>query len=272
MISSTNISFTDPEESVSSSTGEAIDLLQLEQESWDTDTGLVTRANMVRFVYSMFQALSGTSKHVIYPTTTSCGKDGDDLVTKIYAYPSSENLVFTLSATHGDLDFQSIEPLEKTQTLAFQGTSEETLSYPCHSIVSREVVGTAYDVEGNTVALSPTNISIEDTLVSLPTEVYAVVKVVYQTSRYVYKLTIPKRDSEENQYASTVYGYYTGGVTWLVVTEPNNIDSSSDSTCGFNLRFLPSEPDPVPLPTGTTNLVDTVDYCTQEITSTKLEE
>jgi hypothetical protein len=249
-------------------TEDSEELLVLEQEDWDQDTGLVTKANLARFIYSLLQSMT-TGNKVTFPLATDCGLEDGDLVTKIFAYPKVDGLVFTIAVTNGTLESQGIETITNTDLLSFQGTSEETLDYPCHSVISKEVKGGTFDSDKN--SLSEPEITIDGDTVSLSFSAYTAVKVVYETIRYVYKLTIPARDSTYNKYASVVYAYYSGGVVWLDVDEPDTLDDSEDSVCGYNIRWGPSPLPPIKHPGGTTNNVKTIDYCSQEVESEEIE-
>lgn len=235
------------------------DLLDLEQDSWESYVGRLTAANMVRYIRNM---LFGEAEDSYF----DCGLDGEGrCVTVIHAYPLTSDLGYRIYCSYGELGSGIITSFDETEIVEFQNSSTASVKYPCQRIVDREWLGTIYDSQDNPLAHPPIEINGKELIV--PEKIWGTVKLTYRVYRRSYGLTItPRADQIEGSYSAAVWAIYDGGIEYLVLSEPPGIDNySTDGRCGYsswtNVEFAPDEPPKHPA--GDFDKYIDIEYCTQ---------
>lgn len=241
--------------------------LTIEQKGWRPYTGYVTAANAVAFLGRM---LYGDQTENGWQESASCGFEGTDMVTGIYAYPWPANTPYQMAATYGLLSEGVREEIEQEEVLQFTLEDEASTRYPALRIVEAEVRGDLYDRNGGIVTLPPLTIG-EDRII-LPVRVYGSIRVKYLVARDTYILTVPRRDpgiTVENFYSSVVYGWGDGFGDWLTVEAPPGADEFAADSCGWTRSGSVSGPEDsynTPTAAGADRYIR-IDYCTREVRS-----
>lgn len=250
---------------VPASDREPRDLLQIEQDDWLPYTGVVTRAEMVRFVAAILYG-------GVYESRLECGLAGGAVVCAIRVYPRIPALAYQFSTSWGTLSERAVIEPEIEEIINFRLTDREEPSHPARSISSATWLAETYDSSGAVIPAPQLTIDGDSILAAVP--VYGAVRVTYTTERHDYLLTAPRRDDAvDNHFSAVVYGVYDGGINWLEVEMPPGIEgfeADADADCGWGsvdgaITTPDDEARPV-LPSGADRLT-VVDYCSQTVVS-----
>lgn len=240
-----------------------LDLLMIEQEDWQPYTGVVTRAELVRYLAS---ALYGER----YQSRVDCGMAAGAVVCAINVYPRVAGLAYQFHASHGTLSPRTVDMVEEEESINFTLTTEATPTHPPRSISSAEWLAECYDADG--VRVDPPPLTIDGGRLTIPAPVHGAVSVRYTTERHGYILSCQRRAAAlDNHYSAAVYGVYAGGINWLEIEMPPGIDTfelDPDAVCGWGSgRGTVTWPDgdPYPVADDPHSRHTEVDYCTQEI-------
>ena len=247
---------------VSRAASNPLDLLQLEQEDWKPYVGYITTSNMVRVIAEYLY-------NEDFGSSIECGIDGGSLITVVYAYPKVADLDYVLNISRGTISKRIVQEYTEETVLRFSLNDSASLKYPCGSVISTEWIGDTFAVRGEEVNNVTVNVTGQD--VQLSQKVRGRLKIKYKVLRHKYGVSIkPRKKSIENHFSSTVFGIYAGGLNYLVLSEPPNIDSfdtASEENCngGFGVTgSLSSEDDNLPDDMHrNANRVKVVEYCGQ---------
>lgn len=238
------------------------DLLLIEQEEWARTTGVVTTAEMLRYV-------SAFVYNQLYRGSTNCSMVDGRLVCTVNVYPRVSGLAYQLHASWGELSGPRGGLVEITEILNFTLTTEERVKYPCRSISAVRWLAECYDPSGAVVDAPA--LTIAGDAITIPAPVYGSVEVRYQTERYQHTLAIPRRDEAlEEMFTAAVYALYQGGLTWIEIDLPSSFDeATATERCGFSgtASVTWPEDDPRPVADNPYRRHTLVDYCSQTIIS-----
>lgn len=246
------------------SAGAPLDLLQIEQQSWDALTGKVTRAEMVRYLAAL---LDGTE----YRPLVDCGMVDGSVVCVVDVYPRRAGLVYQFHTSHGSLEGPTVSNEQVEESLSFRLDTEVTPQHPVRRIESVEWLSECYNAEGAIV--DAPQLTIDGEVITIPSPVYGSVTVKYRTERHSYILTAPRRETAiDDAYSAVVYGVYAGGLNWLVIEMPPGIeafeaDAEADCGWGSTASIKDDEEEPWPVEDGIHTRTTVVDYCSQTIIS-----
>lgn len=252
----------------SGQTPDPLDLLLIEQEAWRSSTGVVTKAELVRWLAARLYDRE-------YEERTDCGLVGGSVVCAIYVYPRVAGLLYQFRASWGTLSERSVAMETITETINFQLDAEVDPRYPAREIKSATWMDQTYDASG---AIIPNPaLTIQGGKITSTVPVYGAVEVRYTTERHAYMLTCPRREEAiDNNYSAVVYGLYAGGLNWLVLEMPPGIDAfeaDEDAECGWGSTVgsitAPDDED-WPVEDGLYERRTVVDYCTQLIASDRV--
>lgn len=238
------------------------DLLLIEQEEWARNTGVVTTAEMLRYV-------SAYVYNQLYASRTRCALQGGQLRCTVNVYPRVPGLVYRLHTSWGSLSGPSGGTVEITEILNYTLTTEERVQYPCREIRSARWLDVCYDPSGAVVANPALVIGDEAIVIAAP--VYGSVEVRYTTERYSYQLAVPRREEAlESMFSAAVYALYPGGISWIEIDLPDSFDeATAEDRCGLDgtVSVTWPEDNPRPVSDNPYRRRTVVDYCSQEIIS-----
>jgi hypothetical protein len=241
------------------------DLLMIEQEEWGKNTGVVTTAEMMRYV-------SAWVYNQLYRASTDCGVVDGQLTCTINIYPRMPQLVYQLHTSWGNLSGPRGGMTTVEEILNFTLTTEERPRYPVHSISAAHWLAECYDVSGAVV--TPPALTIDGDAIVITEPVYGSVQVRYRTERYSHTLSIPRReDALEEFFSAAVYALYSGGLTWIEIDLPNSFDeANATERCGLSGSGSVTWPedDPRPIADNPYRRKTVVDYCSQTIISDEI--
>lgn len=244
------------------------DLLIIEQLEWEDSTGKIKMSDFYNFTYSVLRSES-------YESPVSCGLDsGGNCVSTIYVYPKILGLSYKLHASYGDLSSRSVDSYDHQEIINFNIANVGTLQYSPSGNVSYSWVGSVYDNAGN-VRSAPSVVIDESGVITLPEKVYGSLKIECVVQRHKYLLTVAPRSEGTDLFGSVVYGLYTGGISWLELTNPPDLDDIADGsyTCGgmsYDMsddELDPNSPEEPPEDAPEVNRRIVYDYCSQLVIS-----
>jgi hypothetical protein len=246
--------------SLTGSAREPLDLLLIEQEEWDTYTGMIKKSELAEFVRAR---LWGGD----YQSSVDCGFVDDEIVCEILVYPREPQLLYQFYTSWGRLGPRQESRPELEEIINFRLTAEESPQYPCEAIPYAEWLTECYDAEGALVP-NPAFI-ITGGSIRIPAPLYGSIRIRYQTNRHRYILSLPRRpDAFADHYSAVVYGLYAGGLNWKDVEMPPDIETfEQDATadCGWGRgQFGPEERNYPPI-VHTVDRETVMDYCRQAI-------
>lgn len=250
----------------SAPTADSLDLLQIEQSDWSTATGRVSKGGMFRSLREMLYGEDAGQQ-------VDCGFTSGSVVCLIDVYPLEPGLAYQFAASYGFLSDRYEETAVETELLNFSLVDTVTPSHPAREIQRAEWVDEVYDSEGN--ILAPPQLTIVGDEIRTPLPVYGAVEATYTTERHSYTLTISRRtDAVDNFYTAAVYGWYDGGVDWLVLEMPPGIEAfnlNADAVCGWSGSSSAEfeEPNGGDQPVSA-DRETVLDYCTQEVVEDSL--
>ncbi len=245
--------------------------LVMEQKEWADGTGIVKKkdiAALMRHYSSMMVSTPGTI--IIPPPVIWCGLEDDGTYESIvYVYPQTDGLMFGI--TNGSALGGMVETVRKKEQKQLSLNTESSTEYPIENLISFKWIGDTYNSEGNT--LTKPEYTLVGSVFEFDTSVYGTFEVEYETTRNIYSIAVPPRDSVENIYDSLFYVHWEGGVKMLTLTPPPNaertyltsLENDGVISCGF-IDFSLFPPCDSPAPPDDVegeDLTDSVDYCTQ---------
>lgn len=243
---------------------EPLDLLMIEQESWQRYTGKVTKQEMVRLILSWLN--NGD-----YEANANCATDGKTLLCRVLVWPRVAGLIYEMLASWGSLSRPVIEIVEETELLQFHLTDTETPRHPVRQMLSVTWADECYDLTGQSIAAPKLYLSGQDLRANK--KVYGTAEIRYLAERHSYLLTIPRREEAyDKHFEATVAGIYPGGLNWLQMTMPPGIEAfehDANYRCGGSSSghiIEPKNDDRVPEPDGR-DYEARIDYCSQELIS-----
>lgn len=238
------------------------DLLMIEQEEWGKNTGVVTSAEMLRYV-------SAWVYNQLYRASTDCGMVDGQLRCQVNVYPRVPGLSYQLHTSWGSLSGPRGGTTAVEEILNFTLSTEERVKYPCLEILDVDWMAECYDASGAVV--TPPPLTIDGNAIVITAPVYGSVQVRYRTERYSHTLSIPRReDALEEFFSAAVYALYSGGLTWIEIDLPNSFDeATATERCGLSGSGSVTWPedDPRPIADNPYRRKTVVDYCSQEIIS-----
>jgi hypothetical protein len=239
-----------------------LDLLLIEQEEWGKNVGVVTTAEMLRYI-------SAWVYNQLYRASTDCGMVDGRLTCTINVYPRVPGLPYQLRTSWGSISGPRGGMTTFEEILNFTLTTEERVQYPCREILGVDWLAECYDASGAVV--TPPALAIDGDTIVIPAPVYGSVQVRYRTERYSHTLSVPRReDALEEFFSAAAYALYDGGLTWIDVDLPNSFDeATATERCGLSGSGSVSWPedDPRPIADNPYRRKTVVDYCSQTIIS-----
>jgi len=233
-------------------------LLMIEQEEWGRNVGVVTTAEMLRYV-------SAVIYNQLYQKTTDCGMVDGQLTCTINVYTSRPGLAYQLHTSWGTVTGPAGGLVSITEILNFTLTTEERPKYPVRTMDSVRWLSDCYDSTGAIVNPPALTIGVDN--VTIPDAVYGSVEVSYKTERYQHTLSVPKRDDAiEEMFSAAVYALYDGGVVWEKISMPRGFDENTAAVkCGLSgsVSVTWPEGDPRPVADSPYRRRTIVDYCSQ---------
>ena len=167
----------------------AEDLVLLEQESWSSRTGLLTRAGMVRWLDAALYNQGSTDGLM------DCGLAGDgNLEIVIHVYPLRPDVAFRLTVTAGQLGNAEYAELEESESVSFDMESAATLRHPALRIAAARWLVGPYDTDGNPIDAPP--LWTDGRRIITPRPVYGSVHLTTITPRHTYPLVLSWQDAQ----------------------------------------------------------------------------
>lgn len=238
------------------------ELLLIEQEEWARNTGVVTTAEMLRYVSAYVYGQ-------LYGSRTRCPLVNGQLRCTVNVYPRVPGLVYRLHTSWGTLGGPRGGLTEITEILNYTLTAQEKVKYPCREIRSARWLDVCYDADGAVV--TPPALVVDDDGLVIADPVYGSVEVRYTTERYSYQLAVPRREEAlEAMFSAAVYALYQGGISWIAIDLPDSFDeTTADDRCGLDgsVSLTWPEGDPRPVSDNPYRRHTVVDYCSQTIIS-----
>lgn len=246
-----------------------LELLRLEQEEWDVNTGAITKGELLRYMSAQIIA-------ALYNAELDCGIDSSGRVqTRLYAYPYVAGLRYRLYLSWGEVSAPKKEMLTITELVQFRLETEATADYPVREILSAVWEDECYGTEGEVVP--PPDLSLEVDRLLCASPVYGTARVRYRCERHTYELRIPRRDGAvDNHFSAVAVAVYDGGLVWIEIDPPPRIakfEADADAECGrtINADVTDDEDDPSPVQPSLRDRRTIVDYCSREIISESFE-
>lgn len=241
--------------------------LVLGQEEWHTNTGFVTKAAFFKYMFALLRGVDPGS-------VMSCGFQADGTIASvIYAYPSDPNLAYSLKTTYGSLSARRILEYIQKEVINFSLSNSASLKYPMNGDLAYEWVGHIYDFYGNRI--SPPAVSIDGDQLTLSRKVYGSLALQYPVMRHEYTLVAQARsDGTMDLFGAVVYAPFTGGISWLEITNPPNADEIAlGGECGVSIGDREENPNAPfsPPECPQINITETYDYCSQDLISVEKE-
>lgn len=257
MESSLTISFS--REKISGISG----VLKIKQEPWKSDTGMLTKSDFYVFVKNLLESS-------IFGNPVDCGFNPDgSITTTIYVYLEDPDFLYSLKTSYGVLGSKYGESASEEEMIQFSSSNTANLNFiPENGSVSYSWLGDTYNLEGDLVE-NP-SVSIDGSQVELSYTVFGSLKVTYSAFRHVYNLTAyPREDADENLFSAVVYALYEGGIDWLELSNPPNVDEISlYDNCGWGSMSI-EESENIsafnPPTVEQSNITYVYDYCSQEL-------
>lgn len=246
--------------------------LILDQEQWDGDIGLVTRAGMMNFLGMMLFG-GGDDGEDEWNPSARCGLDGNLMQVVVYAYPSPVSLSFNIAATRGVLSAGEIEEPYRLEMVQVNMQKEIRTEYPATEILVVAERGSLYDGDGTIVPMPHYRVGA-DGVIELAGAVYGTIGVLYRTYRYKYTLDVSGRDpaiTPENLLSSVVYAWWDGDGEWLEIEPaPGAEEMVQDGRdCGWGGKTtgqVPDKPVSRPVAAGANRSIG-IEYCSNTVES-----
>lgn len=238
------------------------DLLVIEQEEWSKNIGVVTKFELLRYISSRVYDRP-------YISSTACGVSEGSLSCLVNVYPRRGGIVYRLHTSWGAVSEARGGLVDVEEIINFTLSTEEKVKYPCRSVKEVYWLAECYSSDGAEVDGPEITVSGDSLTVSSP--VYGSAQIKYQTEKYTYTLTIPKREAAlEEFFSAVIYALYVGGIVWEEIKLPDNFDENTAAErCGLSGSGTVTWPDEDPR-----SIADNpyrrhtiVDYCSQTIVS-----
>lgn len=188
------------------------DLILLEQEEWGKYCGILTRANLVRYLRSMFFEEQKSDDELANEVRVDCCGYGDDLAIPLYVYELREGVSYDLRATAGRLGRGVLETVYEKESLTFNLNAEATIRHPAARIVSARWLTGPWTTGGADVA--PPTLTLDGRTARSPIPLFGTVELLLAVRRWRHILTIPQDEAEElliNGWAEFAVGLPGGG-------------------------------------------------------------
>lgn len=161
---------------------EPIDLVLLEQREWRPYAGIVTKANMVRY---LARILYGDQ----WQEQVDCGFSGDAIIIGIYVFPLRPGVQFRLAATIGELSDGDYEEREEQESVHFSLERETSLRHPALQVLDAKWLTGPYLAGG--IKTAPPQLSVSGQRLLAPVPVYGSVQVTTIVPRWLFLQTVP---------------------------------------------------------------------------------
>ena len=188
------------------------DLILLEQERWGKYCGILTRANLARYLRSWFSGEQKSDDEQANERWVDCCGYGDDLAIPLYVYELRDGVSYELRATAGTLGQGVRENVREKESVTFNLETEATIRHPAARIVSARWL-TGPWTTGGANAAAPA-LELEGRTVRSPIPLFGSVELFLQVRRWRHILTIPQKEVEElliAGWAEFAAGLPTGG-------------------------------------------------------------
>ncbi len=161
---------------------EPIDLVLLEQREWRPYAGIVTKANMVRY---LARILYGDQ----WQEQIDCGLSGDAIIIGIHVFPLRPGVRFRLAATIGELSDGDYEEIEERESVHFNLEREANLRHPALRVIDTKWLTGPYLAGG--IKTAPPALSVSGQRLTAPVPVFGSVLVTCIVPRWLFLLTLP---------------------------------------------------------------------------------
>lgn len=203
-------------------TVEARDLLLLEQEPWGAYCGILTRANVRRYMANLLYGIFWQAPGVDVNDTeyVDCCW-GDALAIPIYAYPLDDGVAYRLLTTAGRLDPPTLQTHYELQSVSFELTDEASLPHPAVGIVRARWLTGPWTKGGAEVA--PPALTVSGRTVRSPIPLYGSAELVLDIRRWRHILHIGRDEATRlalDGWAEFVVGLPDSGRPTALAVEP----------------------------------------------------
>lgn len=234
--------------------------LFIEQGDPEPGEGYLSRAGM-------FLALLDLVENQDPAERTNCLSGGRG--TTLYVYRYDLSLPYTLHVTHGELGDRRVEDdLVFTEKIRVNMQGEVNLKYPNFGVVDTAWLGgKVWDKDG--MEISPPAPTTTSSSVIFPDRLYGTLLISYKIKRDAYFLPLVARpEAEENKYSSVAYAVHRGGVDWMEIRIPEQLEKTGKVCYGgggtLGGHEGPEDPDGPPSAPHADAEIG-IDYCSQEV-------
>jgi len=210
------------------------DFVLLEQEPWDPYVGMLTK---VQFITALNKIMfSGKDSE------PNCASDGLMYSSKVYAYPSREDLAYSMGWVNALNVDKIIQFPIFTELLQCNMEQDLDLKYPAMEIISAGWKGGAYSSDGAIV--TPPALTLTDTGAHVASKVYGTVIVKYKVCQHLYPFSVQRRvDAIENPFTAFAYAIWDGGNEFIELKAPEGAEESQCNNSG-SVDIIPDKPRP----------------------------
>lgn len=198
------------------------DLLLLEQERWKPYCGILTRANVRRYLANVLYGSYWLGPGVdIHDTQYVDCCWGDPMAIIIYAYPLDDDVRYRLTATAGRMSEPVLQTNYELQSLSFNMEAEVSIPHPAVAIKRARWLTGPWTRGGEDV--SAPGLIVEGRVVRSPIPLYGSVELVLEIRRWRHILSIGKAEAADlliNGWAEFAVGLPDGGRPVALELEP----------------------------------------------------
>jgi len=230
------------------------DFVLLEQEPWDPYVGLLTKMGAISFL--------GKIMFNNKEPETNCASDGNTYTNKVYAYPSREDLAYSMGWVNADNTAKLIKFPIFTELIQCNLKQDLELKYPAMEIISAAWRGGSFSAEGDIVI--PPNLTLTSKGITVSRRVYGSVIVRYKVYQHLYPFVVTKRkDAIENSFTAFAYAIWDGGNEFIELKAPEGAEDGKCNNYAGIGNF--TKDDPRPDHVDPEDQYIKIDYCDQTV-------
>lgn len=199
------------------------DLLLLEQGKWGNYCGVLTRANLARYLkQAFFGEPRPREEEVEDGGFVNCCGFGSDLHIPVHVYLPAGDVPYRLRATTGSVGEGLLQDITERETVTFNLEREASIRHPAQAIVAARWLTGPWTTGGADVAPPP--LSVSGQTVRSPIPVFGSVELTLLVRRWRHVLSINAEEAEAlltSGWAEFVVGLPSGGrPVGLEIAEP----------------------------------------------------